>query len=107
MRSFCEVHKLACPSRAWLYHHMAIVDGHSYQFGDLPAPVRSCLYNLSDKAAVPGHQLVFYCFHYGGLTALCFAAGLPWLDLYQAARAPGWRPRTRGMLLAVLRARGI
>jgi non-specific serine/threonine protein kinase len=34
-------------------------------------------------------------------------AGLPWLDLYQARRARGWRTRSRGLLDAVLRAREI
>lgn len=73
----------------------------------LPTDVRPCLYNLSDDATVPGRQLAFYCFNYGGGRAASFAAGLPWLDLYQAARLPGWRPKSRGLIQAVLRVRGI
>jgi hypothetical protein len=56
---------------------------------------------------VPGHQLAFYCFDYGSLAAISFAAGLPWLDLYQARRMRGWRPRSFGLLAAVMRRRGL
>jgi hypothetical protein len=49
---------------------------------------------------------VFYCLNYGSLAAMSFAAGLPWLDLHQARHLRGWRPRSRGLLDAVLRARG-
>lgn len=56
---------------------------------------------------MPGPQLAFYCLNYGSLAAISYAAGLPWLDLYQAGRLRGWRPRSRGLLDAVLRARGI
>jgi hypothetical protein len=56
---------------------------------------------------VPGHQLAFYCFNYGSLGAISYAAGLPWLDLYQARRMRGWRPRSFGLLLAVMRRRGL
>ncbi|HVS12347.1 MAG TPA: hypothetical protein VMV46_00345 [Thermoanaerobaculia bacterium] len=73
----------------------------------LPAPVRESLYNLSEDGTVPGHQLAFHCFNYGSLQAMSFAAGLPWLALYQAARLPGWRPRSKGLLDAILRTRGI
>jgi len=73
----------------------------------LPSSVQAALYNLELSAPVPGRQLAFALFHYGDLAALSFAAGLPWLSLYQAARLPAWRPRTRGLLEAVLRVRGI
>ena len=56
---------------------------------------------------VPGHQLAFYCFNYGTSDVMSFAAGLPWLDLYQAAHLRGWWPRSRGLLDASLRARRI
>ena len=56
---------------------------------------------------VPGHQLAFYLFHHGDTQALSFAAGMPWLELYQANRMRGWRPTSRGLFLAVLRRRRI
>jgi hypothetical protein len=65
------------------------------------------LYNLGPTGTVPGHQLAFYCFNYGSLAAVSYAAGLPWLDLHQARRLQGWRPRSRGLLDAVMRVRGI
>ncbi|HEV8240093.1 MAG TPA: hypothetical protein VGS57_12050 [Thermoanaerobaculia bacterium] len=86
---------------------MATTPAGSYSIAGLPAAVRATLYNLSDTGEVPGHQLAFYCFNYGGLEAMSFAAGLPWLALYQAARMRGWRPRSRGLLAAVLDAREI
>jgi hypothetical protein len=70
------------------------------------APARATLYNVASDAVVPGRQLAFFCFNYGSLPAISFAAGLPWLDLYQATRLRGWRPRSRGLLLAARRARG-
>ena len=67
----------------------------------------SALYNLAPESEVPAHQVAFYCFNYGDLAAASFAAGLPWLALYQAARLPGWRARSRGLLEATLRVRNI
>jgi hypothetical protein len=107
LRIRCRQRGDACPSRATLYKLLNQVDGHSYDPAKLPPAVRSALYNINLEQPVPGHQLAFYCFHYGDLQALSFASGLPWIDLYQAARTPGWRPRTRGLLDAVLEARGI
>jgi hypothetical protein len=103
----CRRARTRPPARATVYAALALIEGHRYQAAALPPHVRAVLYNLDLSAAVPGHQLAFYCFNYGGLDALSFAAGLPWLDLYQAARLGGWRPRSRGVLEAVLRARGI
>ena len=103
----CRHARLRPPSRTALYAALARVEGHLYPISELPAHVREVLYNLDPAAGVPGHQLAFYCFNYGGLGALSYAAGMPWLDLYQAARLPGWRPRSRGLLEAVLRTRGI
>jgi hypothetical protein len=71
------------------------------------SPVVDALYNLSPADRIPGHQLAFYCFNYGSLAAISYAAGLPWLDLYQARFLRGWRPRSAGLLEAVMRARGI
>ncbi|HET9765653.1 MAG TPA: hypothetical protein VFS60_02325 [Thermoanaerobaculia bacterium] len=86
---------------------MATTPARSYSIVELPAAARVTLYNLSQTGEVPGHQLAFHCFNYGGLEAMSFAAGLPWLALYQAGRMRGWRPRSRGLLTAVLAARGI
>lgn len=107
LRRYCQSRQLACPARATVYNLMEQIQGHSYEPATLPEAVRAALYNLSLDTPVPGHQLAYYCFHYGGLRALSYAAGLPWLDLYQAAHMPGWRPRTRGLLEAVLLSRGI
>ena len=93
--------------RASLYNALARIEGHTYAIADLPAPVARALYNLAATGRVPGHQLAFYCFNYGSVPAISFAAGLPWLDLYQARRFRGWRPRSAGLLEAVMRARGI
>jgi hypothetical protein len=97
----------AAPSRATLYHWMERLDVHRYAAPSLPAAIRRLLYNLADDAEVPGPQLALYCFNYGGIRELSFGAGLPWIDLYQAARLRAFRPRSRGLLEAVLRARGI
>jgi hypothetical protein len=69
--------------------------------------VQGALYNLGPTGQVPGHQLVFHAFQHGDTRAMSFAAGLPWLDLYQAQRMRGWRARSRGLLDAVMRRRGI
>jgi len=93
--------------RASLYNALARLEGHAYAMADLPVPVAGSLYNLPSAGMVPGHQLAFYCFNYGSLPAISYAAGLPWLDLYQARRLRGWRPRSAGLLAAVMRARSI
>src|SRR5438105_1801087 len=66
---FCAQHRHRPPSRATLYHFQARHLFHFYSASDLPLAARSALYNLDDGARVPGHQLVFYCFHYGDLAA--------------------------------------
>ena len=86
---------------------MARLPTPGHRVGDLPEAVRSALYNLDDETTVPGTQLAFYCFNYGGPTALSFAAGLPWLSLYQASRLRGWRRKSKGVLRAVMRVRRI
>jgi hypothetical protein len=100
-------HGLRAPSRASLYNAPARTPGHVYETSLLPAQVREVLYNLPEDGQIPGHQLVFYCFNYGPLSAVSYAAGLPWLDLFQASKLRGWRPRSRGLLAAVMRVRGI
>lgn len=93
------------PSRGALYAALASLEGSRHEKARLPPPVQDALYNLGPDAQVPGHQVAFYCFNYGSVAAASFAAGLPWLDLYQAARARGWRRRSRGLVLAALAAR--
>lgn len=104
---FCEQRGLRCPARATIYQWMAQLQPRRYLVAELPAAVRETLYNLSDDALVPGHQLAFHCLNYGSLEAVSFAAGLPWLALYQATRLRGWRSRSRGLLEAICRARRI
>ncbi len=105
--AFCREAGYRVPARATLYSFMAKAPTRLYSSARLPVAAQAALYNLDSKARVPGHQLAFYCFNYGDLAALCFAAGLPWLSLYQAARMRGFRGKSRGLLEAVLRARGI
>jgi hypothetical protein len=103
----CRNEGLHPPSRATVYKLLGILPTPSYLVADLPPAVRSALYNLEPESRVPGHQVAFYCFNYGDLGAVSFAAGLPWLALYQARRLPGYRAKSRGLLHAVIRARGI
>jgi hypothetical protein len=95
------------PARATVYAFVAKAPTQAYRRSDLPQQVQSALFNLDDDAVVPGHQVAFACLNHGGMRAVCFAAGLQWLALYQAARMRGWRDKSRGLILAVLRARGI
>jgi len=103
----CQKHRLRPPARATLYNTLSKIEGHTFLASRLPQHVSDALYNLAPDARVPGRQLVFYCFNYGSLAAASYAAGLPWLDLYQASSLRGWRPRSRGLLHAVMRARAI
>ncbi len=103
----CQAKGLVPPSRSTVYKLLATLPTARFNVVGLPSPVRRALYNLTDGTAVPAHQLAFYCFNYGDLAAASFAAGLPWLALYQAARMPGYRSRSRGLIEAVLRTRGI
>lgn len=103
----CEALGVTSPSRATVYNFFLRGPGHTYRKRDLPDAVRSTLYNLSEDTMVPGRQVAFQAFNEGNLQAMMFAAGMPWLDLYQAARVSGWRPRSRGLFDAVIRARGI
>lgn len=107
LRVACEAQGARCPSRATVYNYMARSPSKVYDARTLPPAVRASLYNLADDVQVPGHQLAFYALNYGDLPAAMFAATLPWLDLYQAARVRGWRSRSRALLEAILRHRGI
>lgn len=103
----CRRRRLTPPSRASVYKLLAALPTPSYRLVDLPAAVQNALYNLGPDSVVPSHQIAFYCFNYGDIEAMSFAAGLPWLALYQARRMPGHRPKSRGLLEAVAMARGL
>lgn len=107
IEELCARHGLRVPARTSLYSAFDRMEGRIYLVSDLPAHVGAVLYNLAPSASLPGRQLAFYCFNYGPLSAISFAAGLPWLDLHQARRLRGWRPRSLGLLESVLRVRGI
>ena len=105
LADWCASRGLRPPSRASLYNALPRIPGHVYEVASLPPHVKEALYNLGPSGDVPGHQLAFYCLNYGSLAAICYAAGLPWLDLYQALHLRGWRPRSLGLLQAALRLR--
>lgn len=107
LRKFCSYKALPCPARSSVYNFAKHVRGNTYRPMDLHEELRASLYNLDLKSPVPGHQLVYYAFHYGTLAAVSQASGLPWIDLYQASLLPAWRPRSKGLLHSVMRARGI
>ena len=98
----CRSWGIAPPSRTTLYEMLEREAFHHYMVANLPAHIQSVLYNVDSKARIDGRQLAFYCFNYGALSALSFGASLPWVDLMQAARAPGWRPQSKGLIEAVL-----
>ncbi len=104
---FCRSRGLRPPSRAALYRLLERIPGHEYRIAELPDDVRATLHNVDPAAAVPGSQLAFHCFNYGNSRALSFAAALPWIDLYQALRKRGWRARSRGLIEAICKRRGI
>jgi hypothetical protein len=107
LAEWCASRDLRPPSRASLYNTLSRLPGHVFPIRSLPPHVQGALYNLGPDGEVPGHQLAFYCFNYGSLRAVSYAASLPWLDLYQAQHLRGWRPRSRGLLQAAMRVRGI
>ena len=107
MAGSCRKGGLTPPSRATVYKLLGTLSTRTYRPGKLPPAVRDALYNQGPASEVPGHQVAFYCFNYGDLAAMSFAAGLPWLALYQALLLPGYRARSRGLLEAVAQARGL
>lgn len=72
------------PSRATVYNHRDRAPLPSVVANDLPEAVRRVLYNLAPDASVPTHQIAFRAINEGGLRALSYAAGLPWLALHRA-----------------------
>lgn len=107
IKACCLALRLKPPSRATVYKMMASVPGPTFRPADLPPSVQAALYNMSRHSDVPAHQVAFYCFNYGDLKAVSFAAGLPWLALYQALRLRGHRPKSRGLIEAVALVRRI
>jgi len=103
--SFCAALGLRAPCRATVYKALRTLPSPTLAVASLPDEVRRTLYNLGEVASIPAHQLAFYCLNYGEPRALSFAAGLPWLALYQASHLRGWRPRSRGLLAAIMAAR--
>ena len=103
----CKRLGLRAPSRATIYNLLPLIDGHAYALTDLPKAMRDALYNLPEATSVPGRQVAFYGINYGSFHAVQFVAGMPWLDLYQAGRMAGYRPKSRGLLDAILHVRGI
>ncbi|HYN43207.1 MAG TPA: hypothetical protein VE129_15630 [Thermoanaerobaculia bacterium] len=103
----CRREGLEPPSRATVYKLLKSLPTPVYRVSHLPPQVRHALYNLESESDVPAHQVAFYCFNYGDLAAVSFAASLPWLAIHQALRMPGYRARSRGPVEAVARARGI
>ncbi|MFH0946017.1 MAG: hypothetical protein V2A76_12530 [Planctomycetota bacterium] len=103
----CRDKGLRPPSRATVYKLMTSLPGPTYRVASLPRSVQSALYNLTPESDVPARQVAFYCFNYGDLGAMSFAAGLPWRALHQALRLRGYRQRSRGLIEAVATVRGI
>jgi hypothetical protein len=95
------------PARATIYQLMAHLRTTERRVGDLPSEVRKALYHFEADSLVPEAQVAFCCFNYGSVAAMSFAAGLPWLALWQAARTRGWRARSRGVLEAAIAVRRI
>jgi hypothetical protein len=95
------------PARATLYNAIERARPASYRMRELPHAVQAALYNVADDAEVTGELVAFYAFNHGDMRAVCWAAGMPWLALHHAARMRGWRPKSRGLLVAAMRRRGI
>jgi hypothetical protein len=105
LRAYCRRHGLPAPARATVYNAMRRVVPPWYRKADLPESIRRTLHNVGDP--VPGAQVVFHAFNYGDTRALSYAAGMPWACLAQALNKPGWRPKSRALLRAIMAFRGI
>lgn len=104
IQAFCRGRSLTPPSRSTLYNALERAPVPCYRTNELPHEVRRTLHNVGE-GVVPGHQLVFAAFNYGDTRALSFASGLPWICLYRASKLGGWRPKSRGLLQAILACR--
>jgi len=98
---------LRSPARATLYAALERATVPAFEKRTLPESVRVALHNVADDEIVPGHQVAFAAFNRGDVAALCFGAGLPWSCLAAASRLSGFRPKSRSLLHAVMRYRGI
>lgn len=107
LAAICAKKRVATPSRATVYKLLDRLPVSSYAVDKLPPSVREALFNLGPRSKAPACQVAFYCFNYGSIEAVSFASGLPWLAIYQALKLPGYREKSRGLALAVARARGI
>lgn len=110
LRAYCVEHGVRPLARASLYNALDRVPLPVRAWSSLPRAVQQSLYNLgeqSDGADIPCDQIVFYAFNYGSTVAISFASGLSWLCLHRAARRPGWRPKSRALLAAIMKYRGI
>jgi hypothetical protein len=114
LEAFAERRGLRAPSRATIYNALERAPVPHVPFRDLPSDVREALYNLvpaepgsSPPREVPGDHVVYYAFNYGTPRAIAFAAGLPWLCLWRALHRGGFRPKSRALLEAVARFRGL
>lgn len=103
--SECRARGFRAPSRATVYNFIDHGSLPLFRIANLPRHVRDTLFNLSPQTDVPGDQLAFHCLNYGGPSAMSFAAGLPWWPLHRASSRRGWRPKSRGVLDAILRVR--
>src|SRR5512140_1053164 len=93
----CRRLRAPCPSRSTVYNAIERVVPPSFASDELPAAVRACLHNVA-AGPIPGHQVVYAAFNYGDTRALSFAAGMPWSCLHRAAKMPGFRPKSLGLL---------
>lgn len=107
LRAWCTQHRVAMPSRATLYNAVERCRPARHAVASLPEAVRASLYNVDPAAELDGAQVAFYAFNYGDLRATAWAAGTGWLALHHAARMRGWRPKSLGLLRAVMAYRGI
>lgn len=106
LRATCERWGEPVPSRATVYNAIARARSQRYAVAQLPQAVQRTLLNL-DASELAGEQVVFFAFNYGTAEAISFASGLPWLCLLRAEQLPGFRPKSRALLRAVMHYRGI
>ena len=113
LSEFCLSRGARPIARASLYNAIERVPVPALPRSSLPDAVLQSLYNLAEPtrpgkgADIPCDQIAFYAFNYGSTAAVSFASGLPWLALHRAARRPGWRPKSRALLAAIMKYRGI
>jgi hypothetical protein len=100
--ALCRRLGISSPSRATIYNAIERCPAPRYVAGELPEAVRTVLHNVDRDGEIPGAQVAFAAFNYGDLGVVSWASGMPWLALHHAARMRGWRPRSLGLLRAVM-----